>query len=202
MAALTNLASEAAAYNLDGNLPCEPKSELHTTHHYAFKEYNQLMQLIKDLPVNVKKMREREMACQKFLLIIDEYQEQPHLIDPHLTEIFDKLIAYIQGNADKPENVAVIHEAFKYMYSVTKMRGYKKIVQHLPHEVTDFELVLGLLAAQDMRDVFSWQTRYMLLIWLSIVCMIPFDLHKFDLTDESQKNTIMNRVIDVCMVSF
>jgi len=198
--ALTNIVNEAAVYNLNGELPTEPKSELHTTHHYAFKEYNLLMTLIAELPRNVVRLRDKEMACQKFVLIIDEYQEQPHLIDPFLTEIFDTLIAYIQQNVNKPENVQLIHESFKYMYHVTKMRGYKKIVQHLPHEVADFELVLGLLAAQDMTDVFTWQTRYMLLIWLSIVCMIPFDLHKFDLNDESQKNSIMNRVIDACMV--
>ena len=32
------------------------------------------------------------------------------------------------------------------------MRGYKKIVQHLPHEVNDFEPLLELLSRQDSKD--------------------------------------------------
>lgn len=32
------------------------------------------------------------------------------------------------------------------------MRGFKKIVQYLPHEVVDFEIVLTLLAKQDIRE--------------------------------------------------
>lgn len=32
------------------------------------------------------------------------------------------------------------------------MRGYKKIVQHLPHEVADFEPLLDLLSRQKSTD--------------------------------------------------
>ena len=32
------------------------------------------------------------------------------------------------------------------------MRGFKKIVQYLPHEVVDFEIVLTLLAKQDIKE--------------------------------------------------
>lgn len=83
------------------------------------------------------------------------------------------------------------------MHSVTKMRGYKKIVQYLPHEVVDFEFVLQLLAKQDPFDFTNWYTRYMLLLWLSIVCMIPFDLSKFDANTEDASSLIMNRVINL-----
>ncbi len=39
----------------------------------------------------------------------------------------------------------------------------------------------------------------MLLLWLSIVCMVPFDLSRFDsneISDKSQK--IMNRLLKLC----
>ena len=32
------------------------------------------------------------------------------------------------------------------------MRGYKKIVQHLPHEVNDLEPLLELLGRQKIKD--------------------------------------------------
>ena len=179
---------------------------------YEFREYETMMQLIGSLPENVKDMRDRERTFSQFLFICDSYQEQPHLIDPFITPICDKLIslvkvsiqAYDNGN-NKEEADEVIKEAFKYMHCLSKMRGYKKIVQHLPHEVADFEPVLALLARQDIADSDTWHTRYMLLLWLSIVCMIPFDLQRFDdNTDvEQQKDgqsTILNRFLRICTV--
>lgn len=187
---LNNLNPAEEAVALD-----EPKP----THLYNFKEGNQIMSLIDKIPINVKVLREKEMAFQNFLVIVDEYQEQPHLLDPFLFVMFEKLIQLVKENMEKGGDDNIVHEAFVYMYSLSKMRGYKKIIQHLPHEIVDFEAVLSLLARQDPSDVYTWQTRYMLLIWLSIVCMIPFDLHKFDLTNESQENTIMNRMLHICM---
>jgi hypothetical protein len=48
----------------------------------------------------------------------------------------------------------------------------------LPHEVADLEPALEFLKMQDKRRV--WETRYVLLIWLSLMCMIPFDLKTID----------------------
>lgn len=188
---------ENAAYELDDdNCPNKVRSS-----RYKVEEYSTLITLIDKIPENLKLLRNKEIAAEKFIFICDSYQEQPHLVDSFLCELFDKLIKHVKDNIDKKENAPVIHESFKYMYYLTKMRGYKTIVRHLPHENCDFEPLLALLASQDKADVYTWQTRYMLLIWLSIVCMVPFDLHKFDLTDESKSNTIMNRMLDICMVN-
>lgn len=78
------------------------------------------------------------------------------------------------------------------------MRGHKRIVQYLPHETSDLEPVIRLLEQQNPNDVDMWPTRYMLLIWLSIVCMIPFDLTRFD--DDTKGETIKNRLLNVCVV--
>jgi hypothetical protein len=37
------------------------------------------------------------------------------------------------------------HEVFKYMHIVMKVRGYKVVINYLPHEVSDLEPVLQLL---------------------------------------------------------
>jgi len=191
------LPNEASAYDLDDDddqsCPAALQSE-----EYNRDRFHELLALI---PHDIKTLKAtKEISLQKFLIICDQYQEMPHLVDPYLANILDKLVSLVKDNLHLPENIELVHEAFKFMYCLTKMRGYKKIVQHLPHENVDFEPLLALLAAQDMKDVFSWQTRYMLLIWLSIVCMVPFDLHKFDLTNTSQEDTILNRFLDVCMV--
>ena len=195
-----DLPNETAAYDLDDD-GCPNKK----THFYEFKEYESLMNLIKNIPTNIKTLRDKEKSFEQYLFIIDSYKEQPHLIDPFLLNIFDKLIELIKDNikdeGKSAENDALINECFKYMYCLTKMRGFKKIVQYLPHEINDFEPVLNLLARQDMKDVYSWQTRYILLIWISIICMVPFDLSKFDDINEYQNNTILKRFLDVCIVS-
>lgn len=87
------------------------------------------------------------------------------------------------------------------MHLLAKMRGYKRIVQYLPHETADLEPVVRLLEAQDLKNVDLWQTRYMLLIWLSIVCMIPFDLTRFDNTERPDAEKIKERLLRVCVVS-
>ena len=192
-----NIENEAAAYDKEYEDDQEKFITIKVEEDIKLK-FKELMTLIPHDMNNFD--RTKEMSFQKFLIICDTYQEMPHLIDPYLADIFDKLVALVKVNLQKPENLELIHESFKFMYCLTKMRGYKKIVQFLPHENVDFEPLLALLAAQDMKDVYTWQTRYMLLIWLSIVCMVPFDLHKFDLTDTSQKDTILNRMLDICMV--
>ncbi|CAG8620624.1 15997_t:CDS:10, partial [Racocetra fulgida] len=36
------------------------------------------------------------------------------------------------------------------------------------------------MVAQDPKDYTGWETRYVLLIWLSLICMVPFDLKTVD----------------------
>jgi len=50
----------------------------------------------------------------------------------------------------------------------------------------------------------AWETRYMLLLWLSMACMIPFDLVKLDSNaiQESggHREPIMDRIFDAAKV--
>lgn len=69
-------------------------------------------------------------------------------------------------------------------------------MRHLPHEVADFEPVLQLLEAQDAKDADTWTTRYVLLLWLSIIVLIPFHMSRFD--GFGAKKSVMERVLDVC----
>lgn len=81
---------------------------------------------------------------------------------------------------DSSNPAKVIRQAFKYLYLITKVRGPKYVVRLFAHEVADVEPVLGMLSQQNPQDHETWETRYVLLLWLSIVCMIPFDMARFD----------------------
>ena len=36
----------------------------------------------------------------------------------------------------------------------------------------------------------TWETRYILLLWLSIICLVPFDMARFDGVGSSDKDSI------------
>ncbi|XP_075941982.1 tubulin-specific chaperone D isoform X1 [Anarhichas minor] len=118
-----------------------------------------------------------ESATQRFLVIMNRYQEQPHLLDPHLEWMLDMMLELVRSETSP---ASLVHLAFKFLYIICKVRGYKIFMQLLPHEVADVQPVLDLLSKQDPKDSETWETRYMLLLWLSMTCLIPFDLYRLD----------------------
>lgn len=66
------------------------------TYLYDFKEYKQMTDLIEQLPENSTDLRRRELANQQFKFICDTYQEQPHLIDPYLLSLCEKIIGVVK----------------------------------------------------------------------------------------------------------
>lgn len=63
-------------------------------------------------------------------------------------------------------------------------------------QVSDIEAVLQLLESQQPSDIANWQTRYVLLLWLSILVLIPFHMSRLDSfkpedrRDEGQKSVM------------
>jgi hypothetical protein len=55
-------------------------------------------------------------------------------------------------------------------------------VRYFPHEVADLLIILDYMLAptSPVKDPSNWSLRYAILLWLSLVCMIPFDLAQFD----------------------
>ncbi len=53
----------------------------------------------------------------------------------------------------------------------------------------------SLEALSSDGDSGCWELRYVCLLWLSLICMIPFDLAKFDRPDQRAKghNRLTNR---------
>ncbi|XP_062976473.1 tubulin-specific chaperone D [Elgaria multicarinata webbii] len=135
----------------------------------------------KDLINNLKLVHEvlilRETALEKFKVIMDKYQEQPHLLDSHLEWMLNSLLDIIRDEASPP---SLIHLTFQFLYIISKVRGYKTFLRLFPHEVVDVQPVLDMLVSQNPKDYETWETRYMLLLWLSVTCLIPFDLARLD----------------------
>ena len=75
-----------------------------------FEEYNEVFSLIDSLPAIVKDFRALEAAQERltckdgflktklkafFIAIVDKYQEQPHLLDPHLGKGISHVIYFL-----------------------------------------------------------------------------------------------------------
>ena len=68
------------------------------------------------------------------------------------------------------------------------------VVRHFPHEVSDLDPVLTLLEAEG-DNTENWETRYVLLLWMSMLVLIPFDMKRFD--SGEKKDTVTDRILAV-----
>uniref|UniRef100_A0A3B3Z090 Tubulin-specific chaperone D n=1 Tax=Poecilia mexicana TaxID=48701 RepID=A0A3B3Z090_9TELE len=168
----------------------------------GFSECSETRTLIGSLPEIHEDDRAGEFAVQKFRVIMDRYQDQPHLLDPHLEWVTDMLLNLVRNENSPP---SLVHLSFQFLYVICKVRGYKVFMQLLPHEVADVHPVLEMISRQDPTDLKTWETRYMLLLWLSMTCLIPFDLSRLDGHLESEgvrvKEPVMERILAVAKVS-
>lgn len=98
-----------------------------------FSEVEEVLSIIDNLKnVYNAQLSIVERSYERYLYILDQYHEQPHLLDASIDRVLERLINIVR-NTDNPNELK--HEAFKYMYVVIKVRGYKIVVRHLPHEV-------------------------------------------------------------------
>ncbi|KAM4691322.1 tubulin-specific chaperone D [Rhinophrynus dorsalis] len=164
----------------------------------TFTECQETRGLIGSLRTVCEELVSREVCTQRFIVIMDRYQEQPHLLDPHLEWMLNLLLEIIQDKSSPP---VLFHLAFKFLYIISKVRGYKIFLRLFPHEVADVQPVLGMISEQNPKDHETWETRYMLLLWLSMTCLIPFDLSRLDghlSSDAGQRRkSTMDHILEV-----
>ncbi|KAJ1825078.1 hypothetical protein LPJ60_000223 [Coemansia sp. RSA 2675] len=135
---------------------------------------------------------DEERAVREMCAMLELYQEQPTCLDPYLERIVSRLMAvieeYVQAYHDSytPEqkdrvSAARMNGVFELVYMLCKVRGYKVVLRFFPHSVANVEPVLTTLwrHTADLGGS-SWTARYVMLIWLSLLAMVPFDLESID----------------------
>lgn len=53
-------------------------------------------------------------------------------------------------------------------------------VRLFPHEVEDLSVLLNLFEEEKLLEATTWEIRYGLLLWLSLVSILPFALDRID----------------------
>ncbi|KAI0754966.1 ARM repeat-containing protein [Daedaleopsis nitida] len=134
--------------------------------------------------------RVEAMLLQKLMVIFASYQEQSYLWDPFLEDLVTPVVETLKSHAKQfvrdgvASNVSHMRldRLASLLYFFVKFRGYKTITRFFPHEIADLTVTLEYITApkSPVQVTYLWALRYTLLLWLSLVCMIPFDLEQFD----------------------
>ena len=83
-----------------------------------FVEAKEVEGLISELPNYCSNPSELEIQKERFCKVLDYYQEQPHLIDPHLSSLLEVLVEQIL-NGDGNEDL--IHAASSFSTHIIKV---------------------------------------------------------------------------------
>lgn len=135
-----------------------------------------------------------------------EYQEQPYLLDPFLeslvTPVVEKVKAFARNYevaSSRVPSTGRVERLLLVLYGYIKLRGHKAIsssifrfcfldliiissARFFPHEIADMPIALNFMSMERgiIHKSSQWALRYVMMLWLSLIVMIPFDLTQFD----------------------
>jgi hypothetical protein len=138
-------------------------------------------------------------------LQLGKYQEDSQLLDSLLEGIVSPLARTLQAQAlglVAPEAAAAVPPqqrtarvlaVSRLLHVLVTVRGHKTVVRFFPHEAADLEAVIDALsairahsaqpqqpAADPDQALAVWEAQMMLLLWLSMLILIPFGLATVD----------------------
>ena len=123
------------------------------------------------------------------IMILYSYLEQPGLLDPILPEIIPLMTntmltlinQYFKSKSDIQkqlfENILSLSQI---IYNICKIRGFGPISKFFSSEVTVFESVINFLISLPLVHISNWTVNYVLILWSSLLAMVPFDIDTID----------------------
>lgn len=134
--------------------------------------------------------------------ILDKYQQQGQLLEPYLESIVCPLMFIIRSKTIElgvasDEILEVIKPICIIIYSLVTVCGYKAVIKFFPHQVSDLELAVSLLEkCHNMNSLTSlrqestgeMEAKCVILLWLSILVLVPFDISTIDTSIANDSN--------------
>mmetsp|Transcript_4013 Transcript_4013/g.4126 ORF Transcript_4013/g.4126 Transcript_4013/m.4126 type:complete len:1336 (+) Transcript_4013:1-4008(+) len=125
----------------------------------------------------------------RVIMVLEEYQEQPGLLDPILETmtrplvngVFHLVKALLKvENYQETSLMITLNCLSQILYLLCKVRGYETVSKYFSSDVAVFEPVISfLLKLAESKDD-SWTTVFILTLWTSILGLIPFDIETVD----------------------
>ncbi|KAJ4270272.1 hypothetical protein NW762_001948 [Fusarium torreyae] len=150
------------------------------------------------------RVRSRVRAKETWRLtntLLDPFQELPQLLDPYLPKwiplLAEAFLKHLQtrhrGKTLSSRSKLLVSVEFaicKILYTFCKIRGEKVIVRFLNVEAKYLELLLIAIEESEQASAddvalgkWSWEERYVVLLWLSHLLLAPFDLSTISSVD-------------------
>ncbi|PIN05322.1 Beta-tubulin folding cofactor D [Handroanthus impetiginosus] len=195
----------------------EHESKERVLQRYFLQEWKLVKSLLDDI-VSARCVSDLS-AVHKIRSIMDKYQEQGQLIEPYLESIVSPLMAIVRSRTAElgtasDEILEVIKPICIIIYSLVTVCGYKSVIKFFPHQVSDLELAVSLLekchntkAATSLRQESTgeMETKCIILLWLSILVLIPFDMSSVDTsiansdhTERDKPPPLVMRILEFC----
>ncbi|KAG8825053.1 hypothetical protein FRC19_000490 [Serendipita sp. 401] len=161
--------------------------------HAYFEKADEFLEHLKtligvDLFSDEEATEEERNAIRRVQMICGEYHEQSYLWDPWLEQIVGPPIealrqhaARVVESADKDPATVRANWLAEATYQIVNTRGSKIIVSFFPHQVSDLSVAIAYMQRlEPSGSRGAWAIRYIVLLWLSLICRLPFDLSNFD----------------------
>ncbi|OBT91267.1 hypothetical protein VE02_00353 [Pseudogymnoascus sp. 03VT05] len=153
--------------------------------------------LYRTTPDGTPKVRRnvRAREADRLVGLLEPFQELPQLLDPHLGRFLpvlaDALLAYLRApprkrGVERSQLVTLSQAICRLLYTFCKIRGEKVVVRFFGAEAKNLELLLNAIEeAEGAKDAgegeegekeWTWEERYICLLWLSHLLLAPFDL--------------------------
>ena len=150
------------------------------------RDVRELVEVVAAVSKDARAARAQHM---RFKTVLEEYQEQPQLLDPHLEALTLPLTDKLSQCASKLEDDALVANTMqvcRLLQSLVNTRGHKTVIRFFPNKPPDLSKALALLRRvqsmpqsqevdEDLQDG-SWQAQCIMLLWLSSLVLIPFDI--------------------------
>ena len=123
------------------------------------------------------------------IMILYSYLEQPGLLDPILPDVIplmtntmlELINTYLKSKVEEQkiifENILSLSQI---IYNICKIRGFGPIAKFFSSEVSIFENVINFLISLPLVHVSNWTVNYVLILWSSLLAMVPFDIDTID----------------------
>lgn len=133
---------------------------------------------------------------------LEVYQEQPYLLDPLLAKLVsppaDAIQRFVRTHPCTQDTLTSrqLSLCCRLLYTYTKVRGAKVVCTSLltalflTHNVEDLVPVLKLVEVPGNP---SWHVVYVLVLWLGLICLVPFSLN--DVAGIDQIEHVARRLI-------
>lgn len=167
----------------------------------CFSEVDLVSEIIQKV---ISKPADTDFLYGSFCAKVTRYQEQPELLDPHLECMLSPLTTHLKLQAqldDVEQGLRSARHIARFLQCITSVRGHKYVVKYYPVEVEAFDPVLQLLKrfrAVNTQEEGIWEVQCQLMLWLSALSQIPFDLSLLDPSGAQGVSGVVQEILTIC----